>query len=127
MMIRSIILTVLFIFSLSANAASQITFGKYNSQNIKTEFKSAFSDLQKFSEIEKLNSNDLSLVVSALETWILVDTQDNARSAAQILAGSYDKNKKIYKQAFQKLKKDQKKKIQELFEILEQLNQSAQG
>ena len=121
------IITIAILFSFSANANSTISFSKYNSQNIKSEFKSAFSDLQKFSEIENLNSTDLPLVVSALEAWILIDTQDKARSAAQILAGSYDKNKKIYKEAFKKLKKDQKKKIQELFEILEQLNQSAQG
>ena len=121
------IITIAILFSFSANAISTISFSKYNSQNIKSEFKSAFSDLQKFSEIEKLDKTDVALVVSALETWILIDTQDNSRSAAQILAGSYDKNKKIYKDAFKKLKKDQKKKIQELFEILEQLNQSAQG
>ena len=121
------LLKLILLFSLTSLSAETLNFSKYTSKNISTEFKTAFDDLQKFSEIESLSEKDLSLVTSALEAWILVDKLDNARSAAQMLAGSYDKNKKIYQLALKKIKQENKNKILELFKILEQLNKSAQG
>ena len=121
------LLKLILLFSLTSLSAETLNFSKYTSKNISTEFKTAFDDLQKFSEIESLSEKDLSLVTSALEAWILVDKLDNARSAAQMLAGSYDKNKKIYQLSLKKIKQENKNKILELFKILEQLNKSAQG
>ena len=89
--------------------------------------KSIVLDIEKFSEIERLNSNDIELTVYALKTLVLIDSQDPSRSAAQMLAPSYSKNKGIYQYAFKKLSESEKKTVYEFFQMLERLNTSGQG
>lgn len=89
--------------------------------------KSIVSDIEKFSEIEILNANDLELTVYALKTLVLIDQLDRSRSAVQILAPSFSKNKGLYEYAFKKLSESEKKTVFEFYQMLERLNSSGQG
>ncbi len=124
-------LVIIFVSILTqAQTSNEILLQKFKNiqvQSVQENLKNIFSDLEKFSEIEVLNTNDLELAVFALKTLVLVDSHDRSRSTAQMLASSYSKNKGIYQYAFKKLSESEKKIVLEYYQMLERLNTSGQG
>ena len=124
-------LVIIFVSILTqAQTSNEILLQKFKSiqvQNVQQNLKNIFSDLEKFSEIEMLNTNDLELAVFALKALVVVDTYDRSRSAVQMLAPSFSKNKGIYEYAFKKLSDSEKKNVFEFFQMLERLNTNGQG
>lgn len=111
----------------SLNLTLLQNFKSVQLQTLAQNAKKIVSDIEKFSEIERLNSNDIELTVYALKTLVLIDSQDPSRSAVQMLAPSYSKNKGIYQYAFKKLSESEKKTVYEFYQMLERLNSSGQG
>ncbi len=111
----------------SSNLVLQQSFQSIRQQTLQQNLKNIISDIEKFSEIEILKAGDIELTVSVLKTLVLIDAQDRSRSAVQMLAKSYSKNKGIYQYAFKKLSKSEKKLVLEYYQMLERLNSSGQG
>ncbi len=111
----------------SLNLTLLQSFKSVQLQTMFQNVKSIVSDIEKFSEIETLNSNDLELTVYALKTLVLIDQLDRSRSAVQMLAPSFSKNKGIYQYAFKKLSESERKIVLEYYQMLERLNSSGQG
>lgn len=111
----------------SLNLTLLQSFKNVQPQILAQNVKSIISDIEKFSEIESLNTNDLELTVYALKNLVLIDSLDRSRSAVQMLAPSYSKNKGIYQYALKKLSESEKKIVLEYFQMLERLNSSGQG
>lgn len=129
-MMKTIMFFVLFLIcttSFSADTSSlKSNFKSVDSKYLKENVKSVINDIEKFSEVEKLTESDLASTVSVLKTLVMLDSYDKSRTAPQMLAASYDKNKNIYQLAFKKLTKTEKKEVKEMFDMLERLNSSGQ-
>ena len=111
----------------SLNLTLLQNFKSIQPQMLAQNAKNIVSEIEKFSEIESLNTNDLELTVYALKTLVLIDSLDRSRSAVQMLASSYSKNKGIYQYALKKLSESEKKIVIEYYQMLERLNSSGQG
>lgn len=128
------ILSFIVIFFMSVLTQAQslkstllLNFKSVQIQTLAQNAKNIVTDIEKFSEFERLNSSDIELTVYVLKTLVLIDSQDPSRSAVQMLAPSYSKNKGIYQYAFKKLSESEKKTVYEFYQMLERLNTSGQG
>ena len=70
----------------SLNLTLLQNFKSIQPQMLAQNAKNIVSEIEKFSEIESLNTNDLELTVYALKTLVLIDSLDRSRSAVQMLA-----------------------------------------
>jgi hypothetical protein len=108
-----IVLFILFFSVLSYSAEKKETSAIIQTDQI--------DQVEKFSEIEILQTKDLDSTVLVLKSLVALDNTDKSRTTAQMLTTSYKKNKNIYQSAFKKLSKSEKIIIKDIFKMLTEL------
>ena len=107
-----------------------IRLANYSAQTAKTLQGTVMDDIQTLSSLELDEKMDLPLVQNAFLTLIILEDPvdgDPSRTAVQILATSYGKNKKLYLKAAGSLKTTKKKELKEILKVLESFSSQGNG